>query len=92
MLFEQKLRCPDDVSVMGFNDMPYLDKLRPPLSTVRLPHYRIGAEAARLLLDRIADPTSPSKSIVLPVALVPRQSTAARVLPRAARARRPAAG
>ncbi|NUS52048.1 MAG: LacI family DNA-binding transcriptional regulator, partial [Nocardioidaceae bacterium] len=53
---ERGITCPDELSVVGFNDMPFLDKLRPPLTTVAIPHQQIGAEAARLLLDAIADP------------------------------------
>jgi len=77
VFLERGIRCPDDVSVVGFNDMPFLDKLRPPLTTVAIPHQQIGAEAARLLLDSIADPTRPARSVLLPVSLVVRGSTAA---------------
>ncbi len=73
---ERGLRCPEDVSVVGFNDMPFLDKLRPPLTTISIPHQQIGAEAARLLLDAIADPSRPARSVLLPVSLVVRGSTA----------------
>jgi LacI family transcriptional regulator len=74
---ERGIECPGDVSVVGFNDMPFLDKLRPPLTTVAVPHQQIGAEAARLLLDAIADPTRPARSVQLPLTLVVRGSTAA---------------
>src|SRR6516162_9529462 len=47
-LDELGLRCPEDISVIGFNDMPFIDRLRPPLSTVRFPHYQLGTEAAKL--------------------------------------------
>ena len=77
VMYDRGLRCPEDVSVVGFNDMPFLDKLRPPLTTVRIPHYRIGSEAANLLLQRIRDPQAPVKSILLPLSLVTRQSPAA---------------
>ena len=50
---ELGLRCPEDVSVIGFNDMPFVDRLRPPLSSVRFPHYQLGTEAATLLIERI---------------------------------------
>jgi LacI family transcriptional regulator len=73
-LAERGLRCPEDVSVVGFNDMPFVDKQRPPLTTVRIPHYDIGIESARLLLERIADPGAPAKRVVLPVQLIPRDS------------------
>ncbi len=52
-LEEAGLRCPQDVSVVGFNDMPFIDRLRPPLTSVRFPHYQVGTEAAQLLLERI---------------------------------------
>src|SRR5882757_10814903 len=81
-LAELGLRCPEDVSVTGFNDMPFVDKQRPPLTTVRIPHYDIGYEAARLLLERIANPTSPPKRIVLPVELITRASVAPVTAPR----------
>jgi LacI family transcriptional regulator len=73
---ERRLRCPEDMSLVGFNDMPFIDRLTPPLSTVRVPHYQIGAEAARMLLDRLANPGLPAKSITLPATLVLRESTA----------------
>jgi len=75
-LSELGLSCPRDVSVVGFNDMPFLDKQRPALSTVRIPHYDIGIEAARMLLERIANPSAPAKRVVLPVQLVERESVA----------------
>jgi LacI family transcriptional regulator len=73
---ERRLRCPDHVSLVGFNDMPFVDRLTPPLSTVHVPHYQIGAEAARMLLDRLTNPDLPAKSITLPATLVLRESTA----------------
>ena len=78
VFLERGIRCPEDVSVVGFNDMPFLDKLRPPLTTIAIPHQQIGAEAARLLLDAIADPTRAARSVLLPLSLVVRGSTAAR--------------
>jgi LacI family transcriptional regulator len=73
---ERDIECPRDVSVVGFNDMPFLDKMRPPLTTVAIPHQQIGAEAARLLLDAIAEPSRPARSVLLPLSLVVRGSTA----------------
>jgi LacI family transcriptional regulator len=72
---ERDLSCPGDVSVVGFNDMPFLDKLRPPLTTVSVPHYDIGAEAARMLIETIDQPDRHTRSVLLPVSLVVRQST-----------------
>jgi LacI family transcriptional regulator len=70
------LRCPTDVSVVGFNDMPFANQQRPALTTVRIPHYGMGFESARLLLERIKNPTTPAKRVVLPVELIRRDSIA----------------
>lgn len=53
-LRERGLACPGDVSVTGFNDMPLVDRLNPPLTTVRIQHYQIGVQAARMLLGQFA--------------------------------------
>jgi LacI family transcriptional regulator len=71
------VRCPDDISVIGFNDMPFVDRLRPPLSTVRFPHYQLGTEAAALLMERIDAADSPVKMIYLAPELVTRGSATA---------------
>ncbi|HKE70716.1 MAG TPA: LacI family DNA-binding transcriptional regulator [Nocardioidaceae bacterium] len=70
------LHCPKDVSVVGFNDMPFIDRVAPPLTSVRVPHYEIGAEAARLLLEVLEDPERHPRSVVLPLTLSVRGSTA----------------
>ena len=69
------LECPADVSLSGFNDMPFVDRLSPPLTTVGLPHYDLGTYAADLVLERIAEPDGPVKALFLPPALVVRSST-----------------
>jgi LacI family transcriptional regulator len=51
--------CPSDVSVVGFNDMPFMDRLRPALTSVSFPHYEVGREAGRLILEQIADGPGP---------------------------------
>jgi LacI family transcriptional regulator len=70
------LRCPADVSVTGYNDMRFADAFSPALTTVRVPHTLMGAEAASLLLDKISDPASVNKTLLLPVELIVRDSTA----------------
>jgi LacI family transcriptional regulator len=56
--------------------MPFLDKMRPPLTTVSIPHHELGAEAARLLLDAIEEPGRTPRSVLLAPSLVVRRSTA----------------
>jgi LacI family transcriptional regulator len=73
---ERGMRCPDDMSVVGFNEMPFLDKMNPPLTTVSIPHYELGSEAGRMLLDTIDDPERLPRSVLLTPSLVVRASTA----------------
>jgi LacI family transcriptional regulator len=75
-LEQTDLECPEDLSVMGFNDMPFIDRLRPPLTTVRFPHYQLGTEAAQLILERITGNEGPVKILYLAPELVVRGSTA----------------
>jgi LacI family transcriptional regulator len=75
-LDECGLSCPEDISVVGFNDMPFIDRLRPPMTTIRFPHYQVGTEAAQLLLERIAEHSAPVKILYLAPELVIRGSTA----------------
>jgi LacI family transcriptional regulator len=72
---ERGIACPEEMSVVGFNEMPFLDKMRPPLTTVAIPHYEIGGEAARLLLDTIDEPERHPRSVLLAPSLVVRAST-----------------
>jgi LacI family transcriptional regulator len=85
-------RCPEDVSVVGFNDMPYLDLMTPPLTTVRVSHYDLGFEAARMLVEMLRRPGA-SRRLVLPTQLIVRSSTAAApastARPKAARSGQP---
>jgi LacI family transcriptional regulator len=75
-LEEAGLDCPADVSVVGFNDMPFIDRLRPPMTTVAFPHYQLGTEAARLLLERLSGSEKPPTILYLAPELVVRGSTA----------------
>jgi LacI family transcriptional regulator len=75
-LDEAGLSCPADLSVVGFNDMPFIDRLRPPLTTIRFPHYQVGTEAAQLLLERLSGKDAPVRILYLAPELVVRGSTA----------------
>lgn len=77
VLHEAGLAVPDAVSVVGYNDMPMVDMVDPPLTTVRVPQYEMGREAARLLLEELSDgATMRGRSVQLPSHLVVRGSTA----------------
>ena len=76
-IYEFNLKIPQDVSIIGFDDMPWLSLINPPLTAVRQPVYQIGAEAAEILFDRIeGNLDAPIKTIVLRPELVVRSSTA----------------
>ena len=53
-LAEWGLRVPDDVSVTGFNDMVFIDRVHPPMTTVSVPYYDMGALAGRIMLSLLA--------------------------------------
>jgi len=72
---ERGLKCPDDISIVGHNDMPLVDMIDPPLTTVRIRHRMMGREAARLLMTQMADADAPAQSIVLKPDLIVRCST-----------------
>jgi LacI family transcriptional regulator len=76
-LSEAGLKCPKDISVTGYNDMPFADRFNPPLTTLRIPHDQIGVQSALLLLRMMRDPTAVVPSVHLEPHLVVRGSTAA---------------
>jgi LacI family transcriptional regulator len=78
-------RCPEDVSIAGYDDMPLADMLAPPLTTIRIALNEMGVQAAQLILDHIHGALSGPGRIVLPPELVVRGSTAA---PRTSAAKR----
>ena len=74
-LREAGYRVPDDVSIVGFDDIPLAAFFDPPLTTVRLPAFELGQAAGRALLERIAERTISHRTL-LPIELIERASTA----------------
>lgn len=73
-------RIPDDVALVGFDDIPIARYVEPRLTTIRQPIYDIGRRAAEIVLDRAASPpdaSSPAIREVLPTELVVRESCGA---------------
>ncbi len=68
-------RVPDDVAVIGFDDLPTARESRPSLSTVRQPIQAMGREMVRLLLQQIKDPGSAPDEVIFATELVLRGST-----------------
>jgi Transcriptional regulators len=70
--------CPKDVSVVGFNDMPLVERLDPALTTISINSYGLGMKAADRLISRISMNEGLERKIdCLPVELKIRSSTAA---------------
>lgn len=73
-VFEAGKRIPDDIAVVGFDDLPSAAEAKPPLTTIRQPIREKGAAATQLLLDQIEGKLTEPRCIVLPTTLVTRQS------------------
>lgn len=71
----QGMEVGSDISVTGYNDIPLLDMMQPPMTSVRVPYREMGSRAAATLLSLIAGEDSPG-IIHLPPSLAVRASTA----------------
>jgi LacI family transcriptional regulator len=76
LLYAYGRRCPQDISIVGFNDMLFIDRLRPPLTTVRVPQREIGYAAADMLLTQFTAESVAPRELLLDPTLVVRGSTA----------------
>ena len=74
MIHERGLNIPDEISLIGFDDMAWAPSLRPPLTVIAQPVYEMGTTAARLLLNRIIDPKGPIRRITFEGELIIRSS------------------
>jgi DNA-binding LacI/PurR family transcriptional regulator len=75
-LREAGLSVPDDVSVVGFEDVDMAEHLTPPLSSVRIDKEGIGSAAVKILTRRVVEPQAPPSITLLGVELVQRSSVA----------------
>jgi len=71
------LACPENVSVIGYNDAPLSDHVTPPLTSVRYPSDEVGRFAAEMALSHIEDRDRPGARISFPAELIVRGSTGA---------------
>lgn len=69
------LRCPEDVSVIGYDDAPMSSHIMPPLSTIELPGEEIGRHAGDMAAELIDNPDSKPESVTVPARLIAREST-----------------
>jgi DNA-binding LacI/PurR family transcriptional regulator len=73
----RKVRVPQDIRLVGIDDVPYASLLAVPLTTVRQPTREIGEAALRTMLDRIHNPRLPPRELLLDGDLVVRKSCGA---------------
>jgi DNA-binding LacI/PurR family transcriptional regulator len=74
-IHERNLIIPDQIAIVGFDDMSWSTSLQPPLTAVAQPAYELGIAAAQLLLDRLKEPDRPFRHIVLETQLIIRASS-----------------
>ena len=73
-LKEAGVRVPEDVALVGFDDVPEAASSRPTLTTVRQPMLQMGREAAQMLLERMANKDSVIEKKILPIDLIVRET------------------
>jgi LacI family transcriptional regulator/LacI family repressor for deo operon, udp, cdd, tsx, nupC, and nupG len=71
------LSVPEDVALVGYDDIPWAMALNPPPTVVDQPGYEMGRRAARTLLDRLANPNRSPTTVTLQPKLIVRQSCGA---------------
>ncbi|MGH2505790.1 MAG: substrate-binding domain-containing protein, partial [Ktedonobacterales bacterium] len=69
------LRAPEDISIVGFNDLFHIPYITPQLTTIQVPDRAMGARAVERLLDMIIAGVWPESPILLPLTLVTRASS-----------------
>ena len=84
-LWKMGMKVPDDISVIGFDDIPYASMIVPPLTTIHQPIDKIASVAVKQLIKAIDDPNARPIDIVMPTRLVIRDTCKARTLERAKR-------
>jgi LacI family transcriptional regulator len=73
---DENLRCPEDISLIGFDGLDLTEMTTPQLSSVYQSSYQMGAAAAQLALDRVANNCGPIRRIILKTELKVRGSVA----------------
>jgi LacI family transcriptional regulator len=76
-LREANVRIPNDVAIVGFDDIPTSAKTDPPLTTIRQPVVQMGSKAVDLLIDAIESGTRPPQKVFVDTELVVRESCGA---------------
>jgi LacI family transcriptional regulator len=74
-LADAGVRIPEEMGIVGFDDLPWARLVSPRLTAVAQPTYDLGRTAAEMLVERAADPEAPVRTVTLPTQLVVRDSS-----------------
>ncbi|MTH54941.1 LacI family DNA-binding transcriptional regulator [Bacillus mangrovi] len=72
---ERKIKIPEEIKIIGYDDYDWAKITSPPLTVVKQPAFELGVKAAEALISRIEDPSQPFQDYYLPTELVIREST-----------------
>lgn len=73
-LQEAGLKIPEEIAIVGFDDLPIASQLAPPLTTIRQPIHRLGQLAVERLIEILREPETPARQTILPPELLIRAS------------------
>lgn len=75
-LNEQRIKIPEEISIVGYDDIPDAQRQSVPITTIKIPSLEEGRQAANVLFDLIENRPINTNNFILPVHLVIRKSTA----------------
>lgn len=78
-MYEQGVNIPDDIAIIGFDDMPWSVALNPPLTAVKQPGYELGLNATELLFKKLKNSNRNTVNLVLTPELIVRKSCGSKI-------------
>lgn len=78
-MYQQDVNIPEDIAIIGFDDMPWSVALNPPLTAIKQPGYELGLSAAELLFKRLKNSNRNTMNMVLNPELIIRKSCGSKV-------------
>jgi LacI family transcriptional regulator len=76
-IYERGLHVPEDIAIVGFDDVPQTTVIIPALTTIRQPNEEMGSKATEMLIDRLEGKEGQPSQVIFPTMLVVRQSCGA---------------
>ena len=76
-IYEQGLSVPEDIAIVGFDDVPQTKVIIPALTTIRQPNEEMGSKATEMLIDQLEGKDGKPRQVIFPTTLVIRRSCGA---------------